>query len=55
MSKMKDTIPDHYDQAWNDGYAQGRRDAAEALMNIMLNAKPGSITHMMILAARGTA
>lgn len=53
MSKMKDTLPDPYDYAYQQGYAQGRNDAAEAMLNLMMNAKPGSITHMMIEAARG--
>ena len=55
MSKMKDTIPDPYDVAWQDGYAQGRRDAAEAIQNLMLNAKSGSLTYMITETAKGTA
>jgi hypothetical protein len=55
MSKIKDTIPDPYDMAWQDGYAQGRRDAAEAIQNLMLNARAGSLTHMITETAKGTA
>ena len=55
MSRMKDTIPDPYDVAWQDGYAQGRRDAAETIQNLMLNAKPGSLTYMITETAKGTA
>ena len=55
MSKMKDTIPDPYDYAYQQGYAQGRRDAAEAIQNLLLNARPGSLTHMITETAKGAA
>lgn len=53
VGKMKDTIPDPFDFAYQQGYAQGRLDAAEAVQNYILSARPGGLLHKITDAAKG--